>query len=188
MRAEVRALVRSFRVARVCVRACVRACVRVRVNRNDDTDYSAMTDFMANFVADTGFVPQDTISHRDFVNWLKAFYDTGLASRPDLLDRETVRLRVEEKLHGIALRLAIQEYVGQDESVILENRHEEAGLWAAVRPASSHATVAASGVTQVVKRLLLFQPFRSTTAAATATTPAVSTATTAAAAQWQSCW
>jgi hypothetical protein len=147
-----------------------------------------MTDFMANFVADTGFVPQDTITNRAFTTWLTELYDTGFAKQPYIYDREVVRKRDTEKLQGIALRLAMQDFVKEDVRVILENIYEEAGLWAAVRPASSHATVAASGVTQVVKRLLLFQPFRSTTAAATATTPAVSTATTAAAAQWQSCW
>ena len=147
-----------------------------------------MTDFMANFVADTGFVPQDTITNRAFTTWLTELYDTGFAKQPYIYDRELVRKRDTEKLQGIALRLAMQDFVKEDVRVILENIYEEAGLWAAVRPASSHATVAASGVTQAAMRLLLFQPFRSTTAAATATTPAVSTATTAAAAQWQSCW
>jgi hypothetical protein len=110
-----------------------------------------MTDFMANFVADTGFVPQDTITNRAFTTWLTELYDTGFAKQPYIYDREVVRKRDTEKLQGIALRLAMQDFVKEDVRVILENIYEEAGLWAAVRPASSHATVAASGVTQVVK-------------------------------------
>jgi hypothetical protein len=125
-----------------------------------------MTDFMANFVADTGFVPQDTITNRAFTTWLTELYDTGFAKQPYIYDREVVRKRDTEKLQGIALRLAMQDFVKEDVRVILENIYEEAGLWAAVRPASSHATVAASGVPQVVTRLFLCRPFQSATATA----------------------
>ena len=41
-----------------------------------------MTDFMANFVADTGFVPQSTITNNAFTTWLTEPYDTGFAKQP----------------------------------------------------------------------------------------------------------
>ena len=131
-----------------------------------------MTYFLTNFVDDTGFVPQDTITDRAFRDWLKALYATGLAQEPVLFDRKVKQLRTEDELDGAALRQALQAYVLQCPGVILENIDDVPDLWDAVRPASSHATVAASGVRQVVKRLLLCRPFQS----ATATTAAAAAA------------
>ena len=129
-----------------------------------------MTDFLSTFVNGyqngAHFVPQDTIQNAAFKAWLAELYGAGHAEEPVALDRETQRLRTEVELSGKALQLAIQEYVEKDSRVILQNIHDEPGFWAAVRLASSRATVAASGVPQVVKRLFLCRPFQSATGTA----------------------
>jgi hypothetical protein len=129
-----------------------------------------MTDFLSTFVNGyqngAHFVPQDTIQNAAFKAWLAELYGAGHAEEPVALDLERERLRTVENLSGKPLQRAIQEYVRRDPRVILQNIHDEPGFWAAVRPASSHATVAASGVPQVVKRLFLCRPFQSATGTA----------------------
>jgi hypothetical protein len=116
-----------------------------------------MTDFLSTFVPGyqngAQLVPQDTITNTFFRTWLSELYGSGLATEPVALDREFQRLQTDDELSGKALQRAIQEYVQRDSRVILQNIHDEPGFWAAVRPASSHATVAASGVPQLVTRL-----------------------------------
>jgi hypothetical protein len=129
-----------------------------------------MIDFLSTFVPGyqngERFVPQDTITNDAFKTWLTELYGPGLAEEPVALDLERKRLRTVAGLSGKALQHAIQEYVEKDSRVILQNIHDEPGFWAAVRLASSRATVAASGVPQVVTRLFLCRPFQSATATA----------------------
>ena len=150
-----------------------------------------MTDFLSTFV--TGyqngahFVPQDMISQKAFKLWLAELYGAGHAEEPMKLDREFQRLRTDDELSGKALQRAIQEYVQRDSRVILQNIHDEPGFWAAVRPASSRATAAASGVPQVVTRLFLCRPFQSATATAYYHHRCCCLLLAAAQSQWQSC-
>jgi hypothetical protein len=137
---------------------------------DDKRNFKPMIDFLTSFVPGyqngEHFVPQDTIAQGAFILWLAELYGAGQAEEPVGLDREFQRLRTDEELSGKDLQHAIQEYLKRDSRAILQNIHDEPGFWAAVRPASSRATVAASGVPQVVKRLFLCRPFQSATATA----------------------
>jgi hypothetical protein len=159
----------------------MRACVRVR-ERGANVKYEPMTDFLSSFVPGyqngAHFVPQDTITNGAFKLWLAEFYGAGHAEEPVALDREVLRLRTVAGLSGKALQRAIQEYVKKDSRVILQNIHDEPGFWAAVRLASSRhgATVAASGVPQVVTRLFCVGRFNLPLPQLTTTTAAAAAA------------
>jgi hypothetical protein len=119
------------------------------VSASRKTNYSPMTNFLSTFVPGyqngVHFVPQDTITNDAFKTWLTELYGAG-CQEPVALDREVQRLRRDDGLSDKALQHAIQEYVAQDDRVILQNIHDEPGFWAAVRPANIHATVSVSAV------------------------------------------